>query len=125
MPTATLAELSAKLAEQGVTAEPLCVASALLGLARVKGWTKLDGTAAVLWLEQLASEVLKASGPEPCPILDELEERLNNNAASANPRKVASALLGIATEEQWNTHAEHMIDWFARTAIEVARHGGD
>jgi hypothetical protein len=121
MPTASFAELCVKLADHGIHADPVGVATALLGLARVRGWSKGDGMAASQWLEELASEVIRSARKHTnCPLLDELQERLKANAVEADARKVASALLGLAFDEDWTSHPDHMIEWFSGVAVEIA-----
>jgi hypothetical protein len=122
MPTASLAELSVKLADNGIQADPVAVATALLGLGSVKGWSNDGRVAASEWLEDLASEVIRsARGQTSCPILDALRERLEANAIAADGRKVASALLGLAFDEDWAGHPSHMLEWFSRVAVELGQ----
>jgi hypothetical protein len=118
MPTASMAELAEKLQEQGVNADPVRVACALLDtVARVHN----DPAIAVGWLEELAAEVLKSSTSLPCPILDDLQARLESNGAPANVCRVAAALLGIAHDEQWTRYPNNMVDWLGRIAVETGK----
>jgi hypothetical protein len=119
MPTASMAELAEKLQEQGVHADPLRVACALLDtVARVHH----EPSFAVGWLEELAAEVLKSASNFPCPILDDLQFRLETNGVRANVCRVASALLGIANDEQWTRYPNNMADWLGRVAVEAGKH---
>ena len=122
MPSASLTELGINLTEHGVQADPAAVAMALLDLLRVKGWSTDDSQAASQWLEELAAEVIRSGHEQAyCPVLDALQERLEANVVAADSRKVAAALLGLAFDEDWMHHPEHMVDWFSRVAIEVAQ----
>lgn len=123
MPTASIAELGTHLLEQGIEAEPIRVAAALIGLARAQGWVSGDGVHASSWLGDIAAEVARGWREQStCPALDVLQQWLTANKVAVDSRKVASALLGLAHEEEWNSHPEHLIDWFARASTEVDRH---
>jgi hypothetical protein len=56
MESPCLAALEERLKANGVDADPIHVASAILGLARTLEWIKEPGNA-VQWLERLAVEV--------------------------------------------------------------------
>ena len=53
------------------------------------------------------------------PSLDELEERLKANGVQADPRKVASAILGLARQRSWNDHPEGIVAWLEQLAVDV------
>jgi hypothetical protein len=65
--TPSLDELAERLTANGVAADPSKVASAILGLARLREWNSQPGML-VSWLEQLALDVAHAGrweSPEP------------------------------------------------------------
>jgi hypothetical protein len=128
-----LIQLETHLKAQGIDIDPSRVASALLGLARLRSWHE-KSAALVEWLEQIAFEVLqvpsfgatpsRTATPQPPPMsptLDELQERLRLNGVEADPRKVGSAVLGMAADDEWNTYPERMSIWLEHLAMAVAQ----
>ena len=59
-PCSALGELIDRLQANGIEAEPLRVATAILAIARVNEWTERPEQAAE-WIELLAMEVVSAS----------------------------------------------------------------
>jgi hypothetical protein len=59
--------------------------------------------------------------PHTLPALTQLEERLKVNQVQADPRDVASAILGIARLNGWTKDPQHVVDWLEQLALDVAR----
>ncbi len=58
--------------------------------------------------------------PSSRSALDQLRERLALNGVQADPRSVASALLGLARHNSWVDHPERVADWLTQLALDVA-----
>ncbi len=130
-----LTQLETHLKAQGTEIDATRVASALLGVARSRSWSRKNLAVQIEWMEQIAYEVLqvpsfgvtplRTATPQPPPLsptLDDLQERLRLNGVDTDPRKVGSAVLGLAAEEEWTTYPERMSEWLERLALAVA-HG--
>jgi hypothetical protein len=55
------------------------------------------------------------------PSLMELETRLQANGVDANPRNVASAILGVAAAHEWNKDPAQLTRWIEQLALDVLR----
>jgi hypothetical protein len=53
--------------------------------------------------------------------LTELEARLQASGVDANPRNVASAILGIAAAKEWNRDPANVTRWIEQLALDVLR----
>ncbi|MFL5240964.1 MAG: hypothetical protein ACJ8FY_02560 [Gemmataceae bacterium] len=53
------------------------------------------------------------------PALAELEERLTLNGIEADPCNVASALLGLASANEWNKRPDRFAEWLEQLAMDV------
>ncbi|MBY0524500.1 MAG: hypothetical protein K2R98_13925 [Gemmataceae bacterium] len=122
--TASLNELAAALMNNGVTDSPVRIATALLGVARQNEWNTSNPQRAVGWLSQLALDTLRNRSRDvrvrDTPALDDLDERLLANGVKVDGRRVAAAVLGLASERDWNGAPVAMGEWLERLAIEVA-----
>jgi hypothetical protein len=49
----------------------------------------------------------------------ELEARLEANGVDANPRNVASAILGVAAAHEWNKDPAMLTRWIEQLALDV------
>jgi hypothetical protein len=58
---------------------------------------------------------------QPLPALQQLEERLKINGVTADPRGVASALLGLARINEWPEHPDRVVAWLLQLALDVAK----
>jgi hypothetical protein len=56
---------------------------------------------------------------EPVPALAELEDRLKLNGINADPCDVASALLGLASANDWTGNPERLGEWLEQLAMEI------
>jgi hypothetical protein len=54
-------------------------------------------------------------------LLDELDERLKTTGVTADPKKVASALLSIAVIHNWNGPPQNVVEWMESMAVELAQ----
>jgi hypothetical protein len=64
-------------------------------------------------------EVAMSTSSTPC--LDQIEEGLTALGVTANPNKVASAILFIAEQRDWEGHPQQVIEWVEALAVELAR----
>jgi hypothetical protein len=53
------------------------------------------------------------------PALAELEERLKLNGIDADPCNVASAWLGLASDNEWNKRPDQFAEWLEQLAMDV------
>jgi len=53
------------------------------------------------------------------PALNELEDRLKANGVTASPRKIASAILGLARICGWNERPQEFVTWLEQLALDV------
>jgi hypothetical protein len=56
------------------------------------------------------------------PALDELQERLAANGSTAEPFHVASAILDLSHQKNWNKSPSELIAWLEQLAFDVAKY---
>lgn len=54
------------------------------------------------------------------PALAELQERLAANGVVGDPERVATAILGLAHQNEWTERPERISEWLSQLAMDLA-----
>lgn len=131
-----ISELGEWLVSNGSATEPVRVAPRLLAAARERDWDR-DPAILVSWLEDLALDVAHAwqtddpelpttplspaaSRPLTGGALGDLVEDRAATTVTTEDLRIASAVLGLASDHEWIAQPEKMAGWLQRLAAEVA-----